>query len=261
MEGANRQTSDDKTLLLQIQGLTISRWSTISNRDTQVHKVQILQQTQIVNTTEHKGRHFRIHTYSVSQVEQKSGNIGVITVVDSWIKWCEAFPLPNQEAVTVADCLVTEVFLRFGVPKTLHTDRGPEFTSNLIKEICRLFQVDITTKTPYRPQSDGLAERMNRNTIDLLSKFVSEHLDDLDEHLPYIMAAYRATVQESTKCTPNLLMLGREINMPIDLIYPLPRNQEMPCQIEYVDWVQRAMLDNFELVRENLKASQMRQKQ
>lgn len=103
--------------------------------------------------------------------------------------------------VTVADCLVTEVFLRFGAPKTLHTDEGPEFTSNLIKEMCRLYQVDKTTTTLCRPQSDGLAERMNRNIINLLSKFVSEHLDDWDEHLPYIMAAYRATVQESTKCT------------------------------------------------------------
>ena len=162
----------------------------------------------------------------------KSRNTCVITLVDSWTKWCEAFPLPNHEAVTVAGCLVTEVFLRFGAPKTLHTDRGPEFTSNLIKEMCRLFQMDKTTTTPYRPQSDGLAERMNRNIIDLLFKFVSENLEDWDEHLPYIMAAYRATVQEPTKCTSNLLMLGRETNMPIDLIYPLPRNQEMPCQIE-----------------------------
>ena len=56
-------------------------------------------------------------------------------------------------------------------------------------------------------------------------------------------------------------MLGREVNMPIDLIFPLPQNHKFPCHIEYVEWVQQAMLENFELVRENSKAAQLRQTQ
>ena len=63
------------------------------------------------------------------------------------------------------------------------------------------------------------------------------------------MCAYRATMHESTGCSPNLLMLGREINLPIDLMLG-NSNQELPYtwSIEYVQWVREAMLNDFELV-------------
>ena len=33
------------------------------------------------------------------------------------------------------------------------------------------------------------------------------------------MMAYRATMQENARCTPNLLMFGREIKLPVDIMY------------------------------------------
>ena len=56
------------------------------------------------------------------------------------------------------------------------------------------------------------------------------------------MSAYRATMQESTQCSPNLLFLGNEIRMPIDLIYGKPPQEDVPsCPNEYVEWVKDAM--------------------
>ena len=40
--------------------------------------------------------------------------------------------------------------------------------------------------------------------------------------LPMLTAAYRATEQASTGCTPNLLFLGRETNLPVDVLAGLP---------------------------------------
>ena len=74
--------------------------------------------------------------------------------------------------------------------------------------------------------------------------------------------AYRATTHESTKCTPNKLMFGREVRLPIDIMYgDPPSKDEMPaCPIEYVEWVRSAMQGSFELARDNLKKSAQRQK-
>ena len=82
-----------------------------------------------------------------------------------------------------------------------------------------------------------------------------------DNHLPYVLMAYRSSVQESTKCTPNLLMLNREVTMPLDLIVGDPNEGDQPiCPVEYVEWVRLATEQAYAFVRRNLKLSARRQK-
>ena len=50
----------------------------------------------------------------------------------------EDFPIPNQEASTVADTLVDEMFLRYFAPEQLHSDQGRQFEYRLMTEICKL---------------------------------------------------------------------------------------------------------------------------
>ena len=65
----------------------------------------------------------------------EDGNCCVLVIVDYFSKWTESFALPDHTALTVAECLVTEVFTRFGVPRILHSDQGAEFTSRLMTEL------------------------------------------------------------------------------------------------------------------------------
>jgi len=94
--------------------------------------------------------------------ESDSGNSYILVAADYFTRWVEAFPLPNQEAITVANKLVDEVFLRLGVPEQLHSDQGRQFELKLLSEVCRLLQIHKTRTMPYHPQSDGLVERCNR---------------------------------------------------------------------------------------------------
>jgi hypothetical protein len=55
-----------------------------------------------------------------------------------------AFAIPNHTAYTVADILVTQVFLQFGFPSQSHTDQGREFESHLFSHICSLLGIDKT---------------------------------------------------------------------------------------------------------------------
>ena len=90
--------------------------------------------------------------------------------------------------------------------------------------------------------------------------FVNEHRDDWDDHLPYVMMAYRSSVQESTGCTPNMLFLGHEITVPVDVMFGRPKEEQQPgCPIEYVEWVRRATGEAFEFARENLGKNAIRQ--
>ena len=48
------------------------------------------------------------------------GNVYILSVIDYFTKWPEAYALPNQEAETVADALLGGILSRFGLPDTLH---------------------------------------------------------------------------------------------------------------------------------------------
>ena len=56
--------------------------------------------------------------------ETENGNRHVLVVMDYFTKWPEAYALPNQVSMTVANVLTSEFVPRHGVPLELHTDQG-----------------------------------------------------------------------------------------------------------------------------------------
>lgn len=72
--------------------------------------------------------------------ETENKNSYILVVGDYFTRWMEAYAIHNQEATTVAQKLVDELFCRFSTPEQLHTDQGSQFESKLIAEICRLLK-------------------------------------------------------------------------------------------------------------------------
>lgn len=75
----------------------------------------------------------------------RRGNRFVCVTMDYFTKWPEACALPNHEAETITDFLVTQVFTCFGVTGELHSDQNREFVSLVLRECCRLLGVDKTS--------------------------------------------------------------------------------------------------------------------
>ena len=70
-----------------------------------------------------------------------------------------AFPTPRHTAEVIANLFVNEICLKFGItPKRLHSDRGTDYTSRLVKAVCNLLQVEKTESVAYLPRSNGMAE-------------------------------------------------------------------------------------------------------
>uniref|UniRef100_A0AAR2LYA0 Integrase catalytic domain-containing protein n=1 Tax=Pygocentrus nattereri TaxID=42514 RepID=A0AAR2LYA0_PYGNA len=149
----------------------------------------------------------------------------ILVIADYFSKWCEAFALKKQEADTVARVVVEQFILRWGTPKSIHTDQGKNFESALFREICDLLEIQKTRTTPYHPQSDGLVERVNRTVTTMLSMFVHSNQRNWDELLPYVMMAYRSSIQASIKFSPYHVLFGREIVMPSDLLFNVEVNK------------------------------------
>ena len=190
--------------------------------------------------------------------ESHHGNKYALVVSDYFTKFVEIYPLPNQEATSVASVLVREFFSRYGVPHFLHSDQGTQFESKLFAEVCDLLGVTKTRTTPFRPQSDGLAER-NIKTLSRMIAMSARDQSNWDEHLPFISMAYRATPQCSTGLSPNYLMFGREIYMPIDVMIGAPPDSPS-SQLDYVSDLQTRLTQAYDLARLHLRESAARQK-
>ena len=150
----------------------------------------------------------------------KCGNIFVLVIGDYFTKWTEAFAIPDQEAVTVARVVVEEFICRFGVPRQLHTDKGSNFESQLFHQICKLLDIDKMRTTSRRQQSDGMVEHFNRTLESMLTMYVEKKPNRWDEYLPYVMLAYTSTIHDSTGFSPSMMMLGRELELQLQVVIP-----------------------------------------
>ena len=75
-----------------------------------------------------------------------------------------------------------------------------------------------------------------------------------------LLAVYRATPHPATGYSPNMLMFGREVNIPSNILYPFPRQEEPASIHEYVSELRDRLEETYHTVRENLKLAAQRQK-
>ena len=87
---------------------------------------------------------------------------------------------------------------------------------------------------PNHPHFNGLDEQFNQTLKHQLQKLVNDHQDDWDELLDNILFAYQTSRQDSTKCTPFLLMYGCEAQLPIALtrVQPEDESQELDFELK-----------------------------
>ena len=194
--------------------------------------------------------------------ETVRGNRYILVVGDYFSKWVEAYPVPNEKATTVAEKLVEEFVCRFGVPDQLHSDQGRNFESEVFSEMCTTLGIEKTRTTPYNPKSDGMIERFNRTLLTMVSLMIEPHKRqrDWDTKLPYATFAYRSTPQESTGESPNMLMLGREVKLPIDLTTELPKGENEELTTDYALRLRESIKSAHDRARNCLKQSARRQK-
>lgn len=184
-------------------------------------------------------------------------NSYLMVVGDYFTKWIDAIPIRNMKANTIAQKFVNHIVSIFGVPMQIHSDQGQTFESDVFKEMCRILGIEKTRTTPYRPQSDGMIERANRTIENMLSAFVDENQKNWDDLIPLLMLAYRSSVHESTGVSPNEMVFGHSVILPVDLVFGRtnPEKCEYHLNSEYARNLVLKIEKIHEFAREKLHIS------
>ncbi len=188
------------------------------------------------------------------------GNRYVVAFIDYLTKWVEAFAVPDQSAETIARLLVENVVCHHGAPEELLSDRGANFLSELVQEVCKLLNIKKVNTSGYHPQTDGLVEKFNSTLISMIAKTAERHGRDWDQRLPYLLFAYRASVQESTKESPFFLLYGRDPRLPTETALSKPSTPYMVDIKDYRTELVTNLSDSWSLAKENIKVAQCKQK-
>lgn len=147
-----------------------------------------------------------------------SGNRYVLCFTDHCTRWPILVPLKETDASTIATAFFDHVISEHGCPETLLSDRGANFLSKIVQEVCRIMRTQKLNTSAYHPQCNAIQERYNAVILDTISHYVNQCHSDWDKYLPAIQFAYRTTpATNSVGFSPFFLLYGREARLPLDV--------------------------------------------
>lgn len=142
-----------------------------------------------------------------------SGNVYLLVFQDRFSKWVEVHPLRKATAKTVTNAFKAKILFRFGTPKVIISDNGPQYVSKMFQEMAAAYGITHRLTPPYTPQANPV-ERMNKVIGTILAQSSKENQKKWDEALPEMVFALNTSKHESTGFTPAMLNFGRELLPP-----------------------------------------------
>ena len=81
-----------------------------------------------------------------------------LVVVNAHSKWPEVIPVSSTTSSSTIEVL-RDLFARTGIPEQIVSDNGAQFVSEEFQALVRSNGIRHITSAPYRPATNGLAER------------------------------------------------------------------------------------------------------
>lgn len=131
-----------------------------------------------------------------------------ITFMDVFTKYGQAYHLRDGTAVSVLQALL-HYCTHHGVPLTIITDSGTEFTNQLFSEFIRLHKINHHKTLAHSPNGNGIIERVHSTVLKHLRILKIQQKDEpIINLMPYALIAYNSSIHSFTKCRPFDLLTG-----------------------------------------------------
>ena len=101
----------------------------------------------------------------------EAGNRYILTILDSFSKFCILVPTHHATAEEVTHALLEKFICYFGSPVTLISNQETHFINAILQEFARIFKINKFSTTAYHPQFNGRIERMHHTLNEYLKQY------------------------------------------------------------------------------------------
>lgn len=150
-------------------------------------------------------------------------NSKYLLVVDYYTKFVEVEHLHTNTSSHKVIEVLKNMFARHGIPNTLISDGGPQFSSELFKHFSNEWKFNHNITSPHYPQSNGMVERHIQTIKNILRKGVEEN-----KEVPLLLLHYRNTPIDNN-LSPAELLMSRKLRSSL----PINPLQLKPKAIDY----------------------------
>ena len=190
----------------------------------------------------------------------KSGNQYLLIIMCASTRFREAIPLRNIKAKTIVKAL-TKFFTRVGLPKSIQSDQGSNFTSGIFQEVMYEIGIEQYTSSAYYPESQEALKTFHQTLKNVIRTYCLDFEKDWDEGVHLLLFAAREAVQETLGFSPFELVFGCTVRGPLKLLKEKWLNDETDTNLlDYVSKFKFKLNRASEIARENLKQAQSKMK-
>ena len=135
----------------------------------------------------------------------------ILLCVDRLSGWIVACPTQKVQltAEKCAHLLLDRGWEPFGIPTTVHSDRGPQFVGKWFATMCARLGIQVSTSQPHRPRANGKAERAGQQLLSVLQKLHIEGELNWVQALPRALRIFHDTVGVAG-LSPYNILFGRD---------------------------------------------------
>ena len=126
------------------------------------------------------------------------------------------FPLLKR----VQKLYFSQIVKLHGVPRTIISDRGPQFTARFWEHLHSLLGTKLVRSSAYHPQTSGQTERVNQILEDMLRACVFSSKGAWEKWLPLAEFSYNNSYQESIQMAPFEALYGRKCRTHLNWVEP-----------------------------------------
>ncbi len=162
-----------------------------------------------------------------------------LTLIDYHSKWPEvAFTasITTQNVIT----FLSSVFSRYGNPRTIVSDNGPQFTSADFSKFMEKRDLRQISTSLYHPAANGAVECFHRVLKSCIQSVVLE-TKPWKSTLMEVLQVYRATPHSATGLSPFELLHGKKMQTRLNVLPPPTTRQDAPALLQRVSLKQKKM--------------------
>lgn len=154
-----------------------------------------------------------VHVDFITDLPFSSGFNTVINVVDSFSKMIHLIPtsgLPSAE--DVANAFLQNIFRLHGLPLSITSDRGTQFTSRFWKRLLELLNIKIVYSTAHHHASNGQVERLNGIVVQTLRCLCVSDPSLWSYYIPFVEFSINNSVNSTIDKSPFEVVYGYSLN-------------------------------------------------